>query len=84
MGGKTPKPKEPEISDEDKMFNSVFEFNMMAKNYRKESEKSAAAEKLAIKKVKIVIQLIQLMIKNFNRQQKKMIQRPQEQQLKMQ
>jgi len=55
MGGKTPKPKEPEISDEDKMFNSVFEFNMMAKNYRKESEKSAAAEKLAIKKVKIVI-----------------------------
>lgn len=54
MGSK-PKPKVPEKSDEEKMFDSIFEFNMMAKQYKKESEKSAAAEKANIKKVKDVI-----------------------------
>ena len=60
MGSRTPKPVEPVISDEEKMFNSIFEFNMMSKQYKKESAKSAAAEKMHIKKVKDVNTLITL------------------------
>ena len=55
MGNEQPKqPQKPVESDEDKMFNTMFEFKMMSKNYAKEAEKSAAAEKSYIKKVKDV------------------------------
>jgi hypothetical protein len=56
MGNKDDKPKEPKDtrSEEDKMFEAVFDFKMMAKQYTKESEKSAANEKAALKKVRTV------------------------------
>ncbi len=54
MGTKETKPTVPQESEEDKMFNTMFEFKMMSKNYAKEAEKSASAEKSAVKKVKDV------------------------------
>lgn len=54
MGSEQPKQQKPKESDEDKMFNTMFEFKMMAKSYAKESEKAAVAEKSSINKVKNV------------------------------
>jgi hypothetical protein len=55
MGNEAPKaPSAKPESDEDKMFNTMFEFKMMSKTYAKEAEKAAAAEKASVKKVKNV------------------------------
>lgn len=46
----------PQQSDSDKMFDSIFEFRMMSKNFKKEAAKSEAAEKAEILKVKEAIE----------------------------
>lgn len=56
MGNKEPKPQQPVQSQEDKMFETMFEFKQMASNYRRESEKAAKNEKAYIKKVKDAIE----------------------------
>jgi len=57
MGNEQPKPQVKKETEEEKMFNTMFEFKMMSKSYAKESEKSAAAEKASVKKVKYVCKL---------------------------
>lgn len=47
---------QPQQSASDKMFDSIFEFKMMAKNFKKESAKAEQAEKAAILKVKDAIE----------------------------
>ncbi len=51
MGQEKSKPI-PEKSASDKMFDMIFEFKMMSKNFNKESQKSMNAEKQCILKVK--------------------------------
>ena len=55
-----PRLQEPQKSDADKLFEATFEFKMMVKQYKKESEKSAQAQKNSIKKVKDVILIIKI------------------------
>lgn len=54
--GNTTEKKGPEQSSEDKMFDTYFEFKMMAKSFAKESNKSANSEKQLILKVKNAIE----------------------------
>jgi charged multivesicular body protein 1 len=51
MGQEKSKPV-PEKSASDKMFDMIFEFRMMSKSFKKESDKSANAEKQMILRVK--------------------------------
>ena len=55
MGEKNGKPKQPQQSPSDKMFDNIFEFKMMAKQMNKESQKSAAQEKALLAKLKDAI-----------------------------
>ena len=55
MGQEKAKPKPPEQSPSDKMFDNIFEFKMMAKNFAKESKKAEAAHKNLLGKVKDLI-----------------------------
>ena len=52
MGNEQKKQKDPEPSAEDKMFDTIFEFKMMAKSFNKESNKAATQEKALLKKTK--------------------------------
>ncbi len=52
MGNKQEKPKQPEPSASDKMFDMIFEFKMMAKEFEKNAKKSAQEEKNVKLKVK--------------------------------
>ena len=52
MGNEQKKKKDPEPSAEDKMFDTIFEFKMMAKSFNKESNKAATQEKALLKKTK--------------------------------
>lgn len=52
MGQEKSKPVVPEKSPSDKMFDMIFEFRMMSKSFKKESEKSQNAEKQLILRVK--------------------------------
>lgn len=53
--GNEQKPKAPEQSSSDKMFDNIFEFKMMAKSFAKESAKSATQEKVLLNKCKDAI-----------------------------
>ena len=55
MGQEKAKPKPPEQSPSDKMFDNIFEFKMMAKNFAKESKKAETAHKNLLGKVKDLI-----------------------------
>lgn len=55
MGNKETK-KVPQQSASDKMFDMIFEFKMMSKQFRKEASKSEAAERQFILKVKDAIE----------------------------
>ena len=55
MGQEKAKPKPPEQSASDKMFDNIFEFKMMAKNFAKESKKAETAHKNLLGKVKDLI-----------------------------
>ena len=55
MGKEKAKPKRPEESPSDKMFDNIFEFKMMAKNFAKESKKAETAHKNLLGKVKDLI-----------------------------
>ena len=55
MGQEKAKPKPPEQSPSDKMFDNIFEFKMMAKNFAKESKKAEQAHKNLLGKVKDLI-----------------------------
>ena len=55
MGQEKAKPKPPEQSASDKMFDNIFEFKMMAKNFAKESKKAETAHKSLLGKVKDLI-----------------------------
>ena len=56
MGEKQSKqPQPPPQSTSDKMFDNIFEFKMMAKQFAKESTKAAAQEKQLLTKVKNAI-----------------------------
>ena len=48
-------PQPPPQSTSDKMFDNIFEFKMMAKQFAKESTKAAAQEKQLLTKVKNAI-----------------------------
>ena len=56
MGNKQEKPKQPEQSASDKMFDMIFEFKMMAKEFDKNAKKSAIEEKNTKLKVKSAIE----------------------------
>jgi charged multivesicular body protein 1 len=55
MGQEKSKPI-PQQSPSDKMFDMIFEFRMMSKNLKKESDKAMNAEKQCILKVKDAIE----------------------------
>ena len=52
MGQEKAKPKPPEQSPSDKMFDNIFEFKMMGKQMAKEAKKAETQNKNLIKKVK--------------------------------
>ena len=52
MGQEKSKPVAPQQSASDKMFDMIFEFRMMSKSLKKESDKCNNAEKQCILKVK--------------------------------
>ena len=54
MGQEKAKPKPPE-NPSDKMFDTIFEFKMMAKQFSKESKKAETAHKNLLNKVKDLI-----------------------------
>ena len=54
MGQEKAKPKPPE-NPSDKMFDNIFEFKMMAKQFSKESKKAETAHKNLLNKVKDLI-----------------------------
>jgi hypothetical protein len=56
MGNKEPKQKAPQQSASDKMFDMIFEFKMMSKQFRKEATKAEQAEKQLVLKVKDAIE----------------------------
>jgi charged multivesicular body protein 1 len=56
MGNDAKKAKPKEQSSSDKMFDTIFEFKMMAKQMKKESAKAEQQEKLCIQKVKQAIE----------------------------
>lgn len=56
MGNKPSGPTKPQPSASDKMFDQIFEFKMMAKNYNKEAVKAANQEKALALKVKDAIE----------------------------
>ena len=56
MGNKADKPKPKEESASDKMFDMIFEFKMMAKEFEKNAKKSANEEKQVKLKVKTAIE----------------------------
>ena len=55
MGQEKAKPRPPEQSASDKIFDNIFEFKMMAKNFAKESKKAETAHKNLLNKVKDLI-----------------------------
>lgn len=56
MGNEHQKKKKPsEPSAEDKMFDTIFDFKMMAKQFAKESKKAATQEQALLKKTKDAI-----------------------------
>ncbi len=56
MGNKSQKPINPESSASDKIFNMIFDFKMMAKEFEKNSRKSQNEENLIKFKVKQAIE----------------------------
>ena len=52
MGNDAPKKQAPQQSASDKMFDMIFEFKMMAKNFKKQAAKTENEEKAFILKVK--------------------------------
>ena len=56
MGNKQPKPKVPEESASDKMFDMIFDMKMMAKEFDKNAKKSEKEEKQVKLKVKSAIE----------------------------
>lgn len=56
MGNESNKKAKPEPSASDKMFDTIFEFKMMAKNFKKESAKSEQQEKQLRTKVREAIE----------------------------
>lgn len=56
MGNKQAKPKEPEQSTSDKLFETIFEFKMQAKELAKQSKKSEKEKDAMITKVKQAIE----------------------------
>ena len=56
MGNKQPEVPYPKENASDKMFDMIFDFKMMVKEFKKESAKAENAEKAAILKVKEAIE----------------------------
>ncbi len=56
MGQKETKKQQPEQSSADKMFDMIFEFKMMSKQFQKESLKATTQEKALYLKVKDAIE----------------------------
>lgn len=56
MGNKQEQPRQPVQSASDKMFDMIYDFKFMAKNFAKESKKAEAGERQSIMRVKDAIE----------------------------
>ena len=56
MGNKQPQPQQPQPSSSDQLFDMIFEFKMIAKEFKKSSASAAKEEKESILRVKSAIE----------------------------